>query len=189
MNAQGRVTRLVTGIAVVALLSGCASGATSAPPSAQGAATIAATASASSPPPPAATATPAATPAPSSSSRSAWDPPNDAALPDATVSKLQAQLDGWVSGGEVIGLSAAVVSPEGSWAGAAGVDAAGTAVKPTSAFAIASVTKTFVAAEVLLLASLGKIDLDAPVTNYVTLPFETNGATIRQLATMTSGFP
>jgi len=62
-------------------------------------------------------------------------------------------------------------------------------IKPTSAFSIASVTKTFVAAEVLLLASQGKIDLDAPVTKYVTLPFETKGATIRQLATMTSGFP
>jgi beta-lactamase class A len=33
------------------------------------------------------------------------------------------------------------------------VDAAGTAIKPTSAFAIASTTKTFVAAEVLPLVS------------------------------------
>jgi len=40
-----------------------------------------------------------------------------------------------------------------------------------------------------LLASRGKIDLDAPVTTYLTLPFEANGATIRQLATMTSDFP
>ncbi len=89
----------------------------------------------------------------------------------------------------MIGLSAAVVTPTGSWAGATGVDAAGTAIKPTSAFAIADITMTFVGAEVLLLASGGKIDLDAPVTTYVTLPFATNGATIRQLATMTSGFP
>jgi D-alanyl-D-alanine carboxypeptidase len=143
----------------------------------------------SSPPPRAATATPAATPAASPSAPSAWDEPNNAALPDATASKLQAQLAGFVSGRKVMGLSAAVVSPQGSWAGAAGVDAAGTAIKPTSAFAIASTTKTFVAAEVLLLASGGKIDLDAPVTTYVTLLFETNGATIRQLATMMSGFP
>jgi D-alanyl-D-alanine carboxypeptidase len=69
------------------------------------------------------------------------------------------------------------------------VDAAGTPIEPTSALSIASTTKTFVAAEILLLASQGKIALDAPVTGYVTLPFETNGATIRQLATMTSGFP
>ena len=123
-----------------------------------------------------------------SSPSPAWDPPNEAALPDATASKLQAQL-GSAACRDVIGLSAAVVSPAGSWAGAAGVDAAGTAIKPTSAFAIADITKTFVAAEVLLLASGGKIDLDAPVTTYVSLPFETNGATIRQLATMTSGFP
>jgi S-formylglutathione hydrolase FrmB/CubicO group peptidase (beta-lactamase class C family) len=132
---------------------------------------------------------PSPTPGASPSSPAAWDEPNTAALPDATVSTLQAMLDGWVSGGEVIGLSAAVVSPDGSWAGAAGVDAAGTAIEPTSAFSIASTTKTFVAAEVLLLASQGKIDLEAPVTRYVTLPFETNGATIRQLATMMSGFP
>ena len=147
------------------------------------------TAAATPTPAPTATPTPIATPVASPSSPSGWAEPNDAALPDATVSSLQAMLDGWVSGREVIGLSAAVVSPEGSWASAAGVDAAGTAIKPTSAFAIASTTKTFVAAEVLLLASQGKIDLEAPVTKYVTLPFETNGATIRQLATMMSGFP
>ena len=145
------------------------------------------TAAATPKPSPTATASPTLVASPSSPS--AWDEPNDAALPDATVSSLQAMLDGWVSGREVIGLSAAVVSPEGSWASAAGADAAGTAIKPTSAFAIASTTKTFVAAEVLLLASQRKIDLDAPVTKYVTLPFETNGATIRQLATMMSGFP
>jgi D-alanyl-D-alanine carboxypeptidase len=110
-------------------------------------------------------------------------------MSDATISTLQAMIAGRVSGGEVIGLSAAVVSPEGSWAGAAGVDAAGSPIKPTSAFSIASITKTFVAAEILLLSSQGQIDLDAPVTQYVNLPFETNGATIRQLATMTSGFP
>jgi CubicO group peptidase (beta-lactamase class C family) len=189
MNAPGRATRLVAGIVVVTLLGGCASGASSALPSAQGAATTAASAPASSPPPTVATATPAATPAASPSSPSAWDLPKDAALPDATVSKLQAQLGGLVTRRDVIGLSAAVVSPAGSWAGAAGVDAAGTATKPASAYAIADITSTFVAAEVLLLASGGKVDLDAPVTRYVTLPFETSGATIRQLATMTSGFP
>ncbi len=168
-------------LAASTALGGCSGGS---PPG-----TASPAASASSPPPPAATATPAATPAASPSSPSAWEKPNNAALPGATASKLQAQLVALVSGHEVIGLSAAVVSPQGSWAGAAGVDAAGTAIKPSSAFAIASTTKTFVAAEVLLLASQGKIDLDAPVTTYVSLPFETNGATIRQLATMTSGFP
>ncbi len=180
MHEHSSTRRLLVGLTVVVLLAGCAAGATIAPSS-----TTPAPASVA----PVATATPAATPAASPTSPSAWDAPSDAALPGATVSALQAMLDGWVSGGKVIGLSAAVVSPDGSWAGAAGVDAAGTAIEPTSAFSIASATKTFVAAEVLLLASHEGIDLDAPVTQYVSLPFETDGATIRQLATMTSGFP
>jgi D-alanyl-D-alanine carboxypeptidase len=118
-----------------------------------------------------------------------WEMPTDAALPAPTVTKLQALLDGWVGTNGVPGLSAAVVSPSGSWAGAAGVDAAGKKVEPSSAFGIGSITKTFTAAEVLLLAAQGRIDLDAPVTQYVDLPFETHGATIRQLGTMTCGFP
>lgn len=125
----------------------------------------------------------------SPSAMTPWEEPNLTALPGATASTLQAMLDEWVSGGAVPGLAAAIVSPEGSWAGAAGVDAAGSAIEPTSAFAIASTTKLFTAAEVLLLASRGEIDLDAPVDAYVTLPFDTNGATIRQLGTMKSGFP
>jgi D-alanyl-D-alanine carboxypeptidase len=181
MDAMGRAIRLVAAVVVVAVLSGCASGATSAPASAQGAATTAPAAPASSPPPLATTPTPSPVPA--------WDPPNAAALPDTTASKLQAQLVGSGACRNVIGLSAAVVSPAGSWAGAVGVDAAGTAIRPTSAFAIADITDTFVGAEALLLAAGGKIDLDTPVTTYVSLPFEANGATIRQLATMTSGFP
>ncbi len=180
MRRHSSTRRLLVGLTVVVLLAGCAAGPTVAPSSTTPAPTSTA---------PVATATPAATPDASPSSPSPWDEPSDAALPDATVSTLQAMLDGWVSSGKVIGLSAAMISPEGSWAGAAGVDAAGRAIEPASAFSIASATKTFVAAEVLLLASQGKIDLDAPVTRYVTLPFETNDATIRQLATMTSGFP
>ena len=138
--------------------------------------------------------TPAPTHAPTKSAATPsagaiWDAPTDAALPAATVAKLQAMLDGWAGTAGIPGLAAAVVSPEGSWAGAAGVDAAGTKIKPDSAFGIESTTKTFTAAEVLLLAAQGKIDLDASVTRYVDLPFDTGGATIRQLATMTSGFP
>jgi CubicO group peptidase (beta-lactamase class C family) len=118
-----------------------------------------------------------------------WQPPVDARMPAATVAKLQAALDGWVGTNGIPGLAAAVVSPDGAWAGAAGVDGAGREIKPDSAFAIESITKTFTAAEVLLLASRGTIDLDAPVASYLDLPFDAGGATIRQLATMTSGFP
>jgi D-alanyl-D-alanine carboxypeptidase len=52
-----------------------------------------------------------------------------------------------------------------------------------------SVTKTYTAAEVLLLASRGSIDLDTPITDYVDLPFDAGGATVRQVLGMRSGFP
>ena len=55
--------------------------------------------------------------------------------------------------------------------------------------AIASITKTFVAAEVMRLAGAGLVDLDAPVTDYVSVPFDTEGATVRQVLGMRSGFP
>ena len=118
-----------------------------------------------------------------------WPASANAALPKPAADQLQAQLTRYIAEKNLVGLSAAVVTPKGSWAGAVGVDGAGKAIRADSALAIASTTKTFVAAEILLLSQEGKIKLDAPVTDYVTLPFDSKGATIRQLATMTAGFP
>jgi D-alanyl-D-alanine carboxypeptidase len=115
--------------------------------------------------------------------------PAEAALPKATVVRLQAALERLVGGSAAKGAAAAIVTPDGSWAGATGVDGTGTPIEPTSAFGIGSTSKTVTAAEILLLASQGKLDLDSPVANLVTLPFDAQGATIRQLATMQSGFP
>lgn len=91
--------------------------------------------------------------------------------------------------GDACGLTAAIVTPDGTWVGAAGEDGTGHELEPDSAMLIASVTKTFVAAEVLLLASRGEVDLDAPIDSYLDLPFDTAGATVRQVGTMTSAFP
>jgi D-alanyl-D-alanine carboxypeptidase len=118
-----------------------------------------------------------------------WPKPTTAALPQSTADQLQAQLASYIAEKNLVGLSAAVVTPKGGWAGAVGVDGAGKTIRADSALAIASTTKTFVAAEILLLSQEGKIKLDAPVTDYVTLPFDAKGATIGQLATMTAGFP
>ena len=115
--------------------------------------------------------------------------PADAALPKATAERLQAALERLVDGSAAKGAAAAIVTPDGSWAGATGVDGAGKPIKPTSAFGIGSVSKTVTAAEILLLASQGKLDLDSPVADVVTLPFDAQGATIRQLATMQAGLP
>lgn len=87
------------------------------------------------------------------------------------------------------GVTAAVVTDQWSWSGAAGVDARGTKLVPTSSMAVASITKTFVASEVMLLAKAKKIDLDAPLSMYVKHKLTANNATVRQHLSMTSGVP
>lgn len=122
-------------------------------------------------------------------SEALWGPPGTAALPAASVDALQAAIDTWVESGKLDGLTAAVVTSDGVWSGAAGVDGAGTALQPDSALSLQSVSKTFTSAEVLVLSSRGLVDLDAPITNYVDVPFDTAGATVQQLLAMRSGFP
>lgn len=102
---------------------------------------------------------------------------------------MQAALDTWVEAGKLQGVTAAVVTPSGVWSGAAGVDAADTTLQPDTAMWIASISKTFTAAQVMLLASRGLVDLDAPLTDYVEVPFDAQGATVRQVLAMRSGFP
>lgn len=118
-----------------------------------------------------------------------WAPPGNAALPAATGEALQTAIDTWIEQGKLDGLTAAVVTPDGVWSGAAGVDRAGTELQADSALSLQSVSKTYAAAEVMLLSSRGLVDLDAPVTDYVDVPFDCQGATVRQLLSMRSGFP
>ncbi len=102
---------------------------------------------------------------------------------------MQKALDAWIVSAGLVGATAAVVTPHGTWAGASGMDGAGTALVATSAMPIASVTKTVTGAEVMLLAQRGLVDLDAPVTTYVAVPWDTRGATVRDLLGMRAGFP
>lgn len=115
--------------------------------------------------------------------------PSWEALPGQTSEVLQGLLEDWVAGGNGVGVTAALVSPEGSWSGAAGVDGAGKDLAAESAMAIGSITKTFTAAEVLLLAGQGRVELDAPISDYVTLPFDPRVATVRQVLGMRASFP
>ena len=133
------------------------------------------------------TATPAASP--DESSAPLWAPPGSGDLSAQTADELQAAIDKWVEQGSLKGVTAAVVTPEGVWSGAAGVDGAGTPLQPDSALSLQSISKTYTAAEVMLLAGRGLVDLDAPITDYVDVPFDTQGATVRQLLAMRSGFP
>jgi D-alanyl-D-alanine carboxypeptidase len=86
-------------------------------------------------------------------------------------------------------MTAAVMTEDGTWQGAAGQDGAGQELVPESAMALGSITKTFVAAETMHLAGRGLVNLDAPVADYVSVPFDTAGATVRQVLGMRSGFP
>ncbi|MGW7679956.1 serine hydrolase domain-containing protein [Kribbella sp. NPDC054772] len=85
------------------------------------------------------------------------------------------------------GATAAVVTDHWTWSGAVGKDARGTPLRPDTSMGIASITKTFVAAEVLRLAQEGKINLDLPISRYVRHRLTANSATVRQHLAMTSG--
>lgn len=135
------------------------------------------------------TAVESAAPAPSP----AWDPimaaPGTEPLPEATGETLQSVLEDLLAQTELPGATAAVVSPDGVWQGASGTDGAGVELVPDSAMALMSITKTFTAAAVMGLVEDGRVALDAPIDSYVDLPFETDGATVRQVLNMRSGFP
>ena len=97
------------------------------------------------------------------------------------ATELEAEVRGWVNKELLPGVTVAVVGPQGVWTIAAGVDGDGIPLQPDSGMALASITKTFTAAEVLLLAERGRLDLDAPASTYLDHPLLANGATVRQL--------
>ena len=61
-------------------------------------------------------------------------------------------LDEALVGRATPGITAAVVTPDGVWTGSAGRSATGQPLEPRATFAIADITQTFTAAEVMLLA-------------------------------------
>ena len=130
---------------------------------------------------------PSSTLPPATAAAASFDP--------ALAAKLQTAIDRMVKVLHYPALSAAVILPNGtSWSGPAGkADAAsGTPATPDTAFAIASITKTFVAALVLELVQDGVLSLDDPIATW--LPqlagdprFAANRVTVRQLLDDTSG--
>jgi CubicO group peptidase (beta-lactamase class C family) len=105
-------------------------------------------------------------------------PPDDLGL---VLRRLQAEH-------RLPGVSAAVVSAgEVVWAEAVGLAAAdGTAATPDTQYRIGSVSKTFAAAAVLLLAEEGRLDLDDPLRRHLDVAAH-GDATIRELLSHSSG--
>ena len=150
-------------------------------------------------------ATPAATPRPTAvpgqtaastptpAPTGAWHFPvaSFAGLADGPVPRdLAAVLQGVLessAGGQ--GVTAAVISPQGTWSGATGLAAVDRAMVPDDQMGIGSITKTIVAAQVMQLVEAGEIGLSDPAADHLPpdLVFDANGATIEDLLSMRSG--
>ena len=127
------------------------------------------------------------------SSVETFDPSAFAAVRDEPIPKPTAtELDDLlVQYAEGFGMTATVMSPAGTWSGATGMADTSHSLRPTDQFAIGSITKSVFAAQVMRLVETGDVALDDPVADHLppNLDFDTNGATIRQLLSMTSGIP
>ncbi len=89
------------------------------------------------------------------------------------------------------GVSATVMSPDGTWSGTAGKADGVREIQVDDQFAIGSVTKSLVAAQVMQMVEAGELDLDDPAIDHLPphLDFDINGATIRHLLGHRSGIP
>ncbi|MDQ4040112.1 MAG: beta-lactamase family protein [Actinomycetota bacterium] len=89
------------------------------------------------------------------------------------------------------GMSATVMTAEGTWSGTTGKADGVRDLQVDDQFAIASITKSVVAAQVMLMVEAGELALDDLVADHLPgdLQFDTNAATIRQLLSHRSGIP
>ena len=193
MNEPTGVRRL--GLLLLAtVLAGCATAApagTPSPAATAGPATIATSTGPSSAASPRPSATTGATA--TDTPRPAWHFPVDAfaALATEPVSRelaflLQETLDR-SAGGD--GVAATVISPDGTWSGAAGMATPDREMDPRDQMAIGSITKTIIAAQVMQLIEKGELALLDEAADRLPpdLEFDTNGATIEDLLSMRSG--
>lgn len=107
---------------------------------------------------------------------------------EAEAEDLQAILNDMVGGA---GMTATVMTADGTWSGAAGTADGVRDVQVDDQFAIASVTKSVIAAQVMQMVEAGELALDDPATAHLPpqLDFDTNAASIRHLLGMHSGIP
>jgi len=134
---------------------------------------------------------PAPTVVPGTVAEATAPPPEAApAIPEALDRKLQSRLNKLRSKYAIPGVSVTIILGDGStWTGTSGMANVRkqTRVKDDTAFALASVSKTYTAALILALADEGKLDLDARVSKVLPKIRFTGRATVRQLLNHTSG--
>ena len=101
---------------------------------------------------------------------------------------LRAALDRARAVAGSYGLTVSILHDGAGWTGATGVTRDGTTrLRPDAPFVIGSVTKTFVTAALLQLATDGDLSLDDQVTRWLPGLKVAKGVTIRELLTHTSG--
>ncbi|MBN1482470.1 T9SS C-terminal target domain-containing protein [candidate division KSB1 bacterium] len=105
--------------------------------------------------------------------------------------KFQYVMDSMLVANNIMGASAAIFMPEkGTWLGASGMShpEKGERIRSDMLFDIGSNTKTFMAAQILLLAEQGLLTLDDPLYKWLPrFPHIDSTTTIRQLLNHTSG--
>ncbi len=137
------------------------------------------------------TAPPSTTPGPSAGP-SASPAPGPSQVPDALAARLDARLAQLRKSAAIPGVSVAIVWDDGRrWLGAAGMAdiAAKEPVTSSTAFALASVSKTLTAAVVLQLVGEGRLVLDQPVAPLLPAYELDRRITVRMLLDHTSGLP
>ncbi|KRT61075.1 MAG: hypothetical protein XU10_C0044G0008 [Chloroflexi bacterium CSP1-4] len=113
---------------------------------------------------------------------------------DELAAKFQVALDDLVGSdgfGEEGGMTATVMTAEGTWSGTVGEADGVRDLQVDDQFAIASITKSVIAAQVMSMVEAGELGLDDLVADHLPrdLQFDTNGATIRHLLSHRSGIP
>lgn len=103
--------------------------------------------------------------------------------------RLQAMLDSTLAATGTMGVSVAVIMPDGKlWTGVSGLSHPGVPVTPDMLFDMGSTGKNIMAALVLDLAEDGLLSLDDPISKYLPpFPNVDGKITIRQLLNHTSG--
>lgn len=89
------------------------------------------------------------------------------------------------------GATAALITEDGTWAGATGTADGTRPLTPDTQMAIGSITKSVVAAQLMQLVEDGDLSLDDLAADHLPedLEFDSNGATVGDLLAMRSGIP
>lgn len=105
-----------------------------------------------------------------------------------TAAELQKTLD---ETGDGAGISVTVMSAAGTWSGTTGKADGVRDLRVDDQFAIASVTKPIIAAQVMQMVEAGELQLDDLAADHLPpdLDFDTNRAAIRDLLSQHSGIP